>query len=224
MSVNKSVINLQNCDIDRIIVPQGVTLSSTPSLTPIAGSLGYDITTPTQLYISNGTSFSLVSNGPGTNYTAQAPLAATDSNGLIINNNTNVIFLEFADETHPGILRIPVTGTVNMTLGASTAANALKYSLRRIGTEVSGSIDWVGAPCNDGSPGIILSDVFIPSIMRPTATKQFVCLVSSGTTVTYGVCTVDTNGRIILSYQGLTDFPASQNALCYSLAISYVTV
>ena len=48
------------------------------------------------------------STGPtgsaASNYTATAAVAATDNNGIIINNTTHQIKLEFADATHNGIV------------------------------------------------------------------------------------------------------------------------
>ena len=59
--------------------------------------------------------------GEGVNYTAIAPIAATDNNGIIINNSTSQINLEFADATHNGIV-----STTNQTFtGTKTFATAV---------------------------------------------------------------------------------------------------
>lgn len=223
MSINRSIIEGQNEDVTQILAPNGFTLLSAPSLTPVKSAIGYDLTT-NQICYANGTDWIPSSSGTGSALNVQAPLTATDDNGLIVNNGVipSVIFLEFADETHPGILRAPVIGSADMTLGADTTANAINFTLRKIGTEVSGCIDWVGLPCNDTNPGIIVSSVFIPANMRPAATKQFICSVLQNTTITWGECTVDTNGRVIITYNGLQDFPANQNARCFVVPLNYL--
>ncbi len=71
--------------------------------------------------------------GQGANYSASAPTAATDNNGIIINNPTNQINLEFADATHNGIV-----STVAQTFtGTKTFATAVNTPII---TSVSGGV------------------------------------------------------------------------------------
>src|SRR5438046_10691246 len=67
MSIPTSQVNAQSASFNRVIAPRGVSLGSSPSITPYAGSLGYDTAAPSSLWIGDGSSWNRISgNGGGT--------------------------------------------------------------------------------------------------------------------------------------------------------------
>lgn len=79
-------------------------------------------TTGTPVYI-NQVLFNGVGGSTG-NFTAGAPVAASDGNAIIINNGTGVIQMEIADATHPGI----VTAVSQTFAGVKTLLNGALLS------------------------------------------------------------------------------------------------
>jgi hypothetical protein len=99
-----SRVNYQATQIDRLVVPNGSNLLGKPDT--IKGSMGYDVTDDT-IYISNGSNFISVGGGGGgsaNNYTVAQPVDGNDINGIKVDNTFNVITMELANETSPGLL------------------------------------------------------------------------------------------------------------------------
>jgi hypothetical protein len=77
----------------------GATGSTGRSATGLTGQTG--IQGPTgQMGVASNTG----STGQAGQYTATAPITATDSNGIIVNNSGDTLGLEFVDLTHNGIV------------------------------------------------------------------------------------------------------------------------
>ncbi len=134
---NLTVANSSNIDIGNtgIVGDNGVIRIGTTGTHTTNFQAGiYNINPGTSLPVVISSTGQLgTGTGEGTNYTAIAPTAATDNNGIIIDNATSEINLEFADATHNGIV-----STVAQTFtGTKTFATAVNTPII---TSVSGGV------------------------------------------------------------------------------------
>jgi hypothetical protein len=97
-----SVIEQQPVLIQRLIAPEGKTLSGSYSIPPIAGALGYDAADPENLYVGDGAAWNPLVGGPQ-DITMANFGSVPNANGAVISAGPNqTLTLEPASVIFPG--------------------------------------------------------------------------------------------------------------------------
>lgn len=85
-----TIINNQQDQVERLLVPQGLSMFSSPSLPPYLGSLSIDLAEPNNLLIGNGSAWERIQGGlpvllPTVNFTSDISGAITASSAFTVN-------------------------------------------------------------------------------------------------------------------------------------------
>jgi hypothetical protein len=147
-------------------------------------SVGFPGVVTTGAQVFNGTKTFSAIVAPGTNYTAVAPLVATDNNSFIINNSTNQIAVEFADATHNGIVSTVAqsfNGTKTFTAivapGTNYATVAPVVAINNNGFTINNTTNQIAAELADATHNGIVST----AAQSFGGTKTFTAIVAPGT-------------------------------------------
>jgi len=147
-------------------------------------SVGFPGVVTTGAQAFNGTKTFSAIIAPGTNYSAVAPLVATDNNSFIINNSTNQIAAEFADATHNGIVSTVAqsfNGTKTFSAiiapGTNYAAVAPIVATDNNSFTINNTTNQIAAEFADATHNGIVSTV----AQSFNGTKTFTAIIAPGT-------------------------------------------
>lgn len=116
-----SLINNQPVYIERLLTPQVTDIGTTPSITPLVGSLAYSTSDPTSIYVGDGTNWNKVSSSGSTGGTINgATLTNCNIDNSFIRTNdkistsTQIGCPTFADPGHTFNSTATVTRNINI--------------------------------------------------------------------------------------------------------------
>lgn len=135
-----SIINNQPVYIQQLDVPQVTNLNTTPSLSPILGTIAHDVTDPASLYVGDGTTWNKISSSASSGGIINGAII---QNSKILSNNTigNIdtvapghTFFSFASVPGRSVGIPDATGEMVLTTATQTLLNKTINNLTSAGT------------------------------------------------------------------------------------------
>lgn len=182
---DNSLIFGQQTVIEQLLPPVGISLGSVPSLTPIEGALGYDKSTPSSLWIANGTIWNeITSSGSGEGNVSFTGSSVVANDVVIFSGTTGRVIADSGATIASGSHNSGTnTGDVTLTAyGSSPNANGGSLSGQAL-TLQPASVSFPGGITTGSQAFTGLKDFSATGIVLSTSANLG---VASGTFNNYG--------------------------------------